>query len=105
MATYANPALSLPYTAYMLTLFGLGSLIMRGAGCIVNDLWDIDFDKKVERTRSRPLASGAIGIPGAVAFWGVNLAAGLAVLTQLNWFRCVLSKLRSSVAYLLSELT
>lgn len=85
MAAYAGGSL---FTAtWMLTLFGTGALIMRGAGCIVNDLWDIEFDKKVERTRTRPLASGAIGVPQAVAFLGANLVAGLGVLTQLNEFR------------------
>lgn len=87
MAAYAHPEISLLYSSYMLVLFGVGALIMRGAGCIVNDLWDIEFDKKVERTRSRPLASGAISVPSAVAFLGANLLAGLGVLTQLNEFR------------------
>ena len=44
----------------MLGLFGTGALLLRGAGCTVNDLWDRDLDVKVERTRSRPLASGAL---------------------------------------------
>lgn len=41
-------------------LFGTGALLLRGAGCTVNDLWDRDLDAKVERTRGRPLASGAL---------------------------------------------
>lgn len=45
---------------YMLSLFGVGALLLRGAGCTVNDLWDKDLDAKVERTQSRPLASGAL---------------------------------------------
>ncbi|RLM55707.1 hypothetical protein C2845_PM10G09490 [Panicum miliaceum] len=44
----------------MLALFGFGSVILRGAACTVNDLLDRDIDKKVERTKSRPLASGAL---------------------------------------------
>ncbi|KAI9030390.1 4-hydroxybenzoate polyprenyltransferase, mitochondrial-like protein [Hyaloraphidium curvatum] len=90
MATYSDPAVGLPYMVYMLGLFGAGSLIMRGAGCIVNDLWDIEFDRKVERTRTRPLASGTVKVPQALAFLGLNLAAGLAVLTQLNTFSIAL---------------
>lgn len=39
---------------------GVGALVSRSAGCIVNDYWDIEFDKKVERTKTRPLASGEI---------------------------------------------
>src|SRR5688572_13257811 len=38
--------------------FGLGALVMRGAGCVYNDIIDRKFDRKVARTRSRPLASG-----------------------------------------------
>jgi 4-hydroxybenzoate polyprenyltransferase len=41
-------------------LFTLGAFVMRGAGCVVNDLWDRDLDRLVERTRGRPLASGAV---------------------------------------------
>lgn len=44
----------------LLALFGTGALLLRGAGCTVNDLWDRDLDAKVERTRSRPIASGQI---------------------------------------------
>jgi hypothetical protein len=46
----------------MLALFGVGALSMRSAGCIINDLWDRDLDKKVERTKNRPLASGQLGV-------------------------------------------
>ena len=58
---------------------------MRAAGCIVNDLWDINFDKKVERTRSRPLASGELTTKQAFGFLVPHLAAGLGVLAFLNW--------------------
>ena len=55
----AAPQGSLPELK-MLALFGTGAVLLRGAGCTVNDLWDKDLDAKVERTRSRPLASGAL---------------------------------------------
>uniref|UniRef100_A0A0D9X7J0 Uncharacterized protein n=1 Tax=Leersia perrieri TaxID=77586 RepID=A0A0D9X7J0_9ORYZ len=42
----------------MIALFACGSLLIRGAGCTINDLFDGDIDKKVERTKSRPLGSG-----------------------------------------------
>jgi len=42
----------------MLPLFFLGSLTARGAGCIINDIFDKNFDSKVERTKNRPLANG-----------------------------------------------
>lgn len=44
----------------LLALFGAGALLLRGAGCTVNDLWDRDLDAKVERTKNRPLAAGTI---------------------------------------------
>ncbi len=65
-------------------LFGLGALVTRSAGCVVNDLWDRDLDRMVERTRDRPLASGAITPLQAVALLAVLSCIGLAILMQLN---------------------
>ena len=65
-------------------LFGIGALTMRGAGCVINDLWDRDIDRRVARTATRPLASGRIGVPAALAFLAVLLLIGLAVLLQLD---------------------
>ena len=50
------------YLLYYLLLFFLGSVLMRSAGCIVNDIVDKDFDKKVHRTKKRPIASGKISL-------------------------------------------
>ncbi|KAJ2846331.1 Para-hydroxybenzoate--polyprenyltransferase, mitochondrial precursor (PHB:polyprenyltransferase) [Coemansia erecta] len=75
--------------ASMMALFGTGAVVMRGAGCTINDLWDVRFDKMVERTKTRPIASGAITRPRAFAFLGAQLAAGLAVLVQLNPYTIV----------------
>ena len=47
---------------FYLTLFFLGSILMRSAGCIVNDILDKEFDKKISRTKNRPIASGKISI-------------------------------------------
>ncbi len=71
-------------TLRLVTLFAIGSLVMRSAGCIVNDLWDRDIDRKVTRTAGRPLASGALRPRHALAFLAVLLAVGLAVLLRLN---------------------
>lgn len=71
-------------TAYMALLFSIGALIMRGAGCVINDLWDKDLDQKVERTKSRPLASGAITTRQAMAFLAVLLIMGFVILLQMN---------------------
>jgi hypothetical protein len=50
----------------LLGLFGLGAVLLRGAGCTVNDLWDRELDRQVERTRGRPLAAGTVTPPQAV---------------------------------------
>lgn len=70
-----------------LVLFGAGAFFLRGAGCTINDLWDRNLDKAVDRTKDRPLASGELSVEQAIGFLGVQLSAGLVVLTQLNWFR------------------
>ena len=74
----------------LMVLFTVGSFVMRAAGCTLNDIFDRDFDARVERTRRRPLPSGAIGLKGAVAFMAVLLGAGLAILLQLNLFAVLL---------------
>lgn len=71
-------------TALTLALFTIGAIVMRGAGCIINDLWDRDFDAKVERTRNRPLASGQITPKQAMAFLASLLLAGFAILLSFN---------------------
>ncbi len=68
----------------LVLLFGLGSLVMRAAGCVVNDLWDRDIDRMVARTAGRPLASGALRPRHALALLIILLLAGLVVLLQLN---------------------
>lgn len=120
----------------LLALFGVGSVLLRGAGCTINDFWvrlppprprrtraagsrspaargggaaprpshnprppilpplapvssrpqDRDVDRLVERTRSRPIASGQVSPAAALAFLGAQLLAGLGVLVQLNDF-------------------
>lgn len=65
-------------------LFALGAVVTRGAGCVVNDLWDRDLDRRVERTRGRPLASGAVTPKQALVFLAALGAIGLAILLQLN---------------------
>ncbi|MCC7305489.1 MAG: 4-hydroxybenzoate octaprenyltransferase [Alphaproteobacteria bacterium] len=71
-------------------LFACGAVVMRAAGCVINDLWDRDLDKKVARTKNRPLASGAVSESGAVVFLAVLLALGCAVLLQMNRFTFLL---------------
>lgn len=65
-----------------IALFYSGAVIMRGAGCTVNDLWDRNLDPHVARTRLRPIARGAITVNQAIPFLGAQLLAGLVVLLQ-----------------------
>ncbi|XP_059479829.1 4-hydroxybenzoate polyprenyltransferase, mitochondrial [Neocloeon triangulifer] len=74
----------------MLALFGAGAVIMRGAGCTINDMWDKDIDGKVSRTKDRPLVSGALSQGDALVFLAGQLGLGLAILLQLNWYSIVL---------------
>ncbi|WP_291366103.1 4-hydroxybenzoate octaprenyltransferase [Acetobacter sp. UBA5411] len=68
----------------LLVLFGIGSLVMRSAGCVVNDMWDRDIDRQVTRTAGRPLASGALRMRHAALFLLLLLLIGLSILLQLN---------------------
>lgn len=68
--------------AQYLIFFGIGALVMRAAGCIVNDLWDRRIDARVARTAARPIASGAISPAGALIMLVLLGVIGLAVLIQ-----------------------
>lgn len=70
---------------WLLPLFALGALAMRGAGCTINDLADRDFDRRVERTRNRPLAAGRVGTREALLFVAAQCLVGLLVLIALDW--------------------
>jgi 4-hydroxybenzoate polyprenyltransferase len=75
---------ALPETIRLILLFGVGSLVMRAAGCVVNDLWDRDIDRRVARTAARPLASGVVRPWQALLFLVALLGCGLLVLLSLN---------------------
>ena len=62
----------------------LGAFAMRSAGCVYNDIVDRDLDRRVERTRLRPLASGRASLKAAWVLIGTLCAIGLVVLAQLN---------------------
>lgn len=69
---------------WLLALFALGALLMRSAGCIVNDIADRGFDRQVERTRTRPLASGELSVQQALALLALLLLLSLAVAVALG---------------------
>jgi len=63
----------------------LGSIAMRGAGCVFNDIVDRDLDRQIARTRSRPVASGAVSVKAALLWLGLLCLIGLVVWFQLHW--------------------
>ncbi len=71
---------------WLLLLFLIGSIVMRGAGCTYNDIVDRDIDARVARTRTRPLPSGQLTTRSAAIFMLLLCLAGLAVLLSLNRF-------------------
>ncbi|XP_036618354.1 4-hydroxybenzoate polyprenyltransferase, mitochondrial [Trichosurus vulpecula] len=75
---------------YMLSLFGTGAILMRGAGCTINDMWDQDYDKKVTRTANRPIAAGDISTFQSLVFLGGQLSLALCVLLCLNYYSIAL---------------
>ncbi len=82
----ASPGLPDPMT---LALFAIGALVMRGAGCTINDIADRNFDARVARTADRPIPSGAVSVAMAFVFLGLLLSVGLLVLLQFNTFAVV----------------
>ncbi|WP_395016659.1 4-hydroxybenzoate octaprenyltransferase [Dongia sp.] len=79
----AAPPGGLP-DGYVMVLFAIGALVMRGAGCTINDIVDRDFDRQVARTATRPLASGALSLKQALVFLALQLAVAFIILLQLE---------------------
>tara|TARA_B100000575_G_C22994156_1_gene573127 strand:- start:118 stop:972 length:855 start_codon:yes stop_codon:yes gene_type:complete len=73
-----------------LLLFFLGSVLMRSAGCIVNDVVDKDFDNKVQRTKSRPVASGMISVKQSLIYVVILCLLAFLILIQLNFLTIIL---------------
>ena len=86
------------YSKYII-LFFLGSILMRSAGCIFNDIVDKDLDKKVQRTKKRPIASGKISIPEALIYIVFLCLAALLILLQFNWLTIVLGISSMTLAF------
>ena len=75
---------------HYLILFFLGSVLMRSAGCIFNDIVDKDFDKKVKRTKKRPIASGKISVSQSFFYVVILCLIALLILIQFNFLTIVL---------------
>ena len=84
----------------LVVIFSLGAFLMRSAGVIFNDLADRAFDRHVQRTQQRPLASGELSPKQAVAVAGILVALAAALVAALNF----LTLLLSPVALLLASL-
>ena len=82
---------SLDLYFFYIILFFLGSVLMRSAGCIVNDIFDKDFDKKVLRTKNRPIASGRITVNVAIIYSCILCLLALLVLLNFNYFTIILA--------------
>jgi len=76
---------------FYLILFFLGSVLMRSAGCIVNDIFDKDFDKQVFRTKNRPIASKKISIKIAILYSCILCLMAFLVLLNFNYFTIILA--------------
>ena len=74
-----------------LIFFLAGAILMRSAGCVINDISDRNFDKKVERTKSRPIASGEISIKLALFYASILCLLALLILINFNFFTIVLA--------------
>ena len=71
-------------------LFFLGSVLMRSAGCIFNDIVDKDFDKKVERTKNRPIPSGKISVKESLIYVVLLCLISFIILLQFNKLTIIL---------------
>ena len=84
---------------FYLTLFFLGSVLMRSAGCIVNDISDKEFDKKVERTKNRPIASNKVSIKLAIFYTIVLCLLAFLVLINFNNLTIILALCSMPLAF------
>jgi 4-hydroxybenzoate polyprenyltransferase len=69
---------------WLMAVFAVGAIVMRGAGCTYNDIVDRDFDARVARTADRPIPSGAVSVRQAIAFLFAQLLLGLVILLSLS---------------------
>ena len=84
---------------FYLLLFFLGSVFMRSAGCIVNDILDRKFDKKVFRTKDRPIASGKLSVKLAIFYSALLCLAAFFVLINFNLFTILIAMASMPLAF------
>jgi len=79
--------------------FLIGAILMRSAGCIVNDIVDRDLDKDVERTKNRPIASGKVSVKLAYFYSALLCILAFFILIQFNFFTIVIAMLSMPLAF------
>ena len=84
---------------FYLILFFLGSVLMRSAGCIVNDIFDRKFDKEVSRTKNRPIASGKITVNLGLFYSTILCLLAFFVLINFNLFTIILALASMPLAF------
>ena len=84
---------------FFLTLFFLGSVLMRSAGCIVNDILDRKFDEKVFRTKDRPIASGKISVKLGLFYASILCLVAFLVLINFNFFTIIIALASMPLAF------
>ena len=94
-----NFDLSLDIFIFYGVLFFLGSILMRSAGCIVNDISDKNFDKLVKRTKNRPVASGKISVKFAIIFTAILCGIAFLVLINFNKFTILMALISIPLAF------
>ena len=94
-----NFNLSLNVFIFYGLLFFSGSVLMRSAGCIVNDISDKNFDKLVERTKNRPIASGKISVRLAIIYSAVLCSIAFLVLINFNKFTILMALISMPLAF------
>ena len=82
---------NLDFYFFYLFLFFLGSVLMRSAGCIINDIADKEYDKKVSRTKNRPIASGKISVFSGLIYSSILCLLALLVLINFNYFTIIIA--------------
>tara|TARA_Y100000816_G_scaffold135463_1_gene95741 strand:- start:839 stop:1702 length:864 start_codon:yes stop_codon:yes gene_type:complete len=84
---------------FYLSLFFMGSILMRSAGCIVNDILDRKFDKKVSRTKNRPIASGKISVTLGLVYSIILCIFAFLVLINFNFFTIIIALASMPLAF------
>ena len=83
---------------FLITLFVLGTLLMRSAGCVINDYFDMEFDGSVDRTKNRPLVTGVIKPSEALLLFSLLIMISCCLLIWMNWLTIKVAALGLALA-------